>query len=50
MINPIEKALIRLHEYSIAHPEHDTDEILKDARTYLQDLEKENLHIPIEKQ
>jgi hypothetical protein len=50
MINPIEKALNRLHEYSITHPEHDTDEILKDARTYLKEFKKKNSNEAIELQ
>lgn len=37
MTNPIEKALNRLHEYAVLHPEHDTDGILTDARTYLKE-------------
>ena len=47
MTNPIEKALNWLHEYSIAHPEHDTDEILKDARTYLKEFKKKISNEPI---
>ena len=50
MINPIEKALIRLHEYSIAHPEHDTDEILKAARTHLKEFKNKNSNEAIELQ
>ena len=40
MSNPIEKALNRLHEYAVLHPEHDTDEILTDARTHLKEFKK----------
>lgn len=47
MTKPIEKALNRLHEYAIAHPEHDTDEILKDARTYLKEFKKKISNEPI---
>jgi hypothetical protein len=32
--DPIDEALIRLHEYSIAHPDHDTDEIVKRAKEF----------------
>ncbi len=44
------KSLNRLHEYTIAHPEHDTDEILKDARTYLKEFKKKNSNEAIELQ
>lgn len=34
--NPLIMALHRLKEYSVDHPEHDTDQILKDAYNFLE--------------
>ena len=40
--NPIVDALHRLHEYSVNHPQHDTDEIIKSAYEFLENLNRES--------
>jgi len=38
MFNYLQKAIDRLHEYSVQHSNHDTDEIVKNARDELNEL------------